>query len=1098
MNAQIKKTDKAKLSQIGKVAKSTTKSTTKGTTKGKWRILVWTVFLLLAAIALSAVLVWFFRFALAENRIRAALAKHGFEVALKLDKLSLDQAVVDNIKIEKNGNVVFTAKRIIVDYDLGKQGPDRLQKLALQSPVAKISFNTDGTIESPWFGSGTGGPLLLPTRGISIEDARLDWTLMHDNVVSGNVVLGSGITQITTEIHNARRWSAQLLSENTDFTADGLGGVIQHDILLNTKDGMVFEISGTASSTGFSAALSPGNVVFAHSLASEFKINFVRGTDMGAPSLSGTATIKADTLDTKDYQVGGGDIRIDLDKAARAANGRPVVSAGWQIALQRFRVKDRDRRQQLADQLTAHSLLSNTPIAKEFTRVLMGKAEGLLNGFDLQAQGHYHKSAGGYKVRLHRPLHMKASGDAPEHMSGHTPGQSAIFTPHPNTDFVVYNLAAQTLDVRADVDWTGVQALEVKGLSLRANSVNGLGLDSIAEIKAKFHSLRNWRLHNDGREIRLAPFDLDFAYTNTGSNTGKVRMGGRLDYDGPVPGGFVRGLKSDGEINLQLNQGDFTLGFTPTAPISLTEFSNRSGWTAKDLQFNLRPQDKLLQKTNNGRAQSHFMGMVLENVVSGLVGPQGERHLDAKLGRLGLVVDFSKSPQHWRMKIKDTDIKSENFPAPGTHIASPDGTLDVYMDGNGGMTFEAFSPLTRVKTDNLTAENMDLQLSGSPDNINAKYEIERAVMVGDGLPALPVKGTARLINGVLTGQAITNIPGTTDTPINIDFRSKHGRGTAKINIPNISFEPNGLQPQHLVPVLRGRLADVSGDISAAFDFEFGGGQPVRSKGSAELKGLNIGTLVGPVSGIDAHITLSSVYPLQTDGIQRATISGFDPGFPLKDGRIKFEINPGGFVIHQAEWPILNIDGANIEVGQSKTTPGKIFLAPTNWRFGDFENRVVVHVQDIELATILSGIGKDKLSATGLVSGVLPARINGVNVVIDDGVLGIKDGGVIRYTSAGTEAAAAQNENAGYAFQALRNFKYKQLEARIDGPLDGAMALRIVFDGNNPEILSGQPFVFDTTITGDLANLARNMTGAFSTRKNLSRILEVRDNETNPK
>jgi len=1073
MNAQTKKTDTAKLSQSGKVPEKMDGKVSTTKRRCGRRILVWTILLLLIAIVTSVVLAWLFRFALMENRIRAALAKDGFDVALEFEKLSLNQAAVENITVKKDGVEFFAAKRLVVDYDLGKQGPDRLQRLVLQEPVARISFNIDGRVVSPWFGGGSepGEPLALPPGGILIEDARLDWTLM----LTEDVILGSGTTEITTDIQSATQWQAQIFNARADIATDIARAQIEHDIAVSTKDGQVFEITGTAKAADMRIVLSPDNEFSAQSLAGDFKINFVRGTDVQKPVITGLVNLTANQLETRDYQLGDADIQIDIDKATQDINGRPLVSADWTIAAQEVALKDQGRRTQLADRLTAHSLLANTPVAKEFTRILMGKAERLLSDADLEGRGHLRMFSGGYEVNLHQPLLAKTSG------------QTLVFTPRPEEDFTAYNRVAQTLDLRADVNWSGVQALEMEGLSLSAKSANGLRLDGVNQIKTSLHSLHNW--HNDGQEIRLAPFDLDFAYTNNGDKIGRVDVRGGLDYDGPVPGGFVRGLKADGDLVVRLNQGDFTLGFTPSAPISLTEFSNASGWTAKGLHFNLQPQQNLLQKTGNSR----FMQLVLENVRSGLVGPQRKRHLDTKLGRLDVAVDLSQSPQHWRMKIKDTDIKSETFPVPGTHITSSDGTLDVYMDTNmevgGQITFKAFSPVTHVKTDNVTAENMRLELSGSPDNITAKYEIGRAIMVGDALPTLPVNGTARLMSGVLTGQAITNLPGTTDTPINIGFRSKDGRGTAKIKIPNISFAPNGLQPQHLVPVLRGKLADVSGDVSAAFDFEFGGGLPVRSSGSAELKGLNIGTLVGPVSGIDAHITLASVFPLQTDGVQSAKISGFDPGFPLKDGLVKFEINPDGIRLHQAEWPV-----ANISIDNIAAPSGKISLAPTDWRFGGFENRVVVQVQNIGLATILAGVGKDKLSATGQVSGTLPARINGVNVVIDGGVLGVKDGGVIRYTSAGTEAAGAQNENAGYAFKALRNFRYRQLEARMDGPLDGAMALRLVFDGNNPEVLSGQPFLFDTTITGDLANIARNMAGAFSTQENLSRILEIRDGE----
>jgi hypothetical protein len=345
---------------------------------------------------------------------------------------------------------------------------------------------------------------------------------------------------------------------------------------------------------------------------------------------------------------------------------------------------------------------------------------------------------------------------------------------------------------------------------------------------------------------------------------------------------------------------------------------------------------------------------------------------------------------------------------------------------------------------------------------------------------------------LLSGRAIAPMPNTKNTPINIDYRSEEGIGSAHISIPKVVFTPRGLQPQYLIPALRGKLAEVSGEASAEFDFLFGGGGPVRSKGTTTLKNMDIGTLVGPASGVSAELTFKSMFPLETDGVQTATLAGFDAGFPLENGTIKFELIPEGVRIDEAVWPVISQDQGD----------GKIFITPMLWRFGNVENQAVVNVENLSLGEILEGIGNGSLSATGQISGRLPATIKGVDVQIHDGVLAIKEGGVIRYRSQGIDSFAQDaktpfylgdalaGSETGFAFKALENFEYKELEALIDGPLDGEMTLRMLFGGKNPELLAGTAFEFDVSVSGELANIARNSIGAFDAQKHLGTIVDM--------
>ena len=1067
MRAQIKKSDTAKLSHSGKVGKPAAGKASKNTTSGVrtflrrafWLLLVLAI---LASIALT--LIWYNRTSLLESQIRKLLAKQGYEVTLDISKLTKTQAIASDIEMRKNGVVFFKTKRAIIDYNFGKR---MAQRIALEQPYLKIELAKNGKITSSWMPPKSDNPrkLLLPPQGLSIEGGVIDWqvTLGETNEA------GIGQTHMDANIASATHWSANISGTKAVFNAEMLKGDITHDIFIETKNGQSFDVFGAVSGQGLRTELLPQNPLQAKTLKSQFKLSITRAKTDAKPEISGWYMTKITGLSLPDYTVANADIHIRNFK--KTADNQ--INGHWQMNAQGGQISNLHMRANLADKLTSHSALEDTPIAKYFTNNLRNKAAQLLGGFDVSGQGTFRASPAGYVIALEQTLRLQAA----DQVSGQ---QTIIFTPQ-KADFIDYNKARQTMTMQADIHWSGKQALAVKNFTMQARSANGAKLDSIQNMSARIRSQKQWRPHNGAQNIRLAPFDIDFAYADQGDNIRNVTIKGGIDYDGPVPGGDVIGLVADGVMNVRLRGNTFTLGYTPTKPLSIANFTNPSGWTSKALQFTMEPQTDLLRKTS----RTNVMGAKLRNVRTQIIGPEDKRHLNAQFETMNIRADFAKSPIHWQIGVQNTDIKSEDFPAPGTHIISPNADLNVYQAQSGLMTFDLLSPDTFVSTDNAKIKNLNIGLQGSPDNMAFTYNAGSVTMVGGTVPVLPMHGTAQLKSGVLIGRAITNLPKTKDTPIDIQFRSKDGQGRAKIIIPKIIFDPRGLQPQQLVPVLRGKLAEVSGEASAEFDFVFGGGQPVQSSGWADLKGLDVGTLVGPLSGVNAKLVFTSIFPLKTEGVQTATLSGFDPGFPLKNGTIKFAIVPGGIKIIEAVWPIENISG----------TAGKIYLSPTDWRFADVENRVEVNVENVGLGTMLANIGKDKFSATGQVFGTLPARINGVDVLIENGVLAVEDGGVIRYKSATTDATAARNKNAEYAFKALENFHYKQLEARIDGPIDGDMALKIVFDGQNQDVLGGQTFQFNTLVLGELANIARNLTSSFSNEENLSRIMEIQKSKT---
>jgi len=1051
MNAQTKKSGQAKLSQSGKVGKWTPPE------RGKvWRLVALFLLGLLILLGIVAAILWHNRTHLAEAQIRKFMADNGYDITLDVNKLSKNQITATNIVVGKTQDVFFKSAKIVADYDLAER---KVLRVKLIKPYLKIEFDTGGKITSSWIGQSTTSPqkLALPPGGVTIKDAKIDWRLVQDE----GTLFGSGQADISADISSDTDWSANIVGNQAVFNTDSLRGDIQHDVFVETKDGKSFDVFGSVSGKSLTTTLLPLENLRIQSVKSAFKLHYANTKEVEAPILTGWHEVHIAGISTQDYAAK----LVDLKFENLRVDADGPISANWQMKTENTRIHNEDMRTNLADKLTAHSVMANLPIAQYFAKTLYGKAERLLNGFAVDGSGSIVTSAKGYEISLGRPL------------SFNTAKQTVSFA-QISSEFVRFNKEDKSINVHADMKWTGVQALTLNNFALNAKSTNGIKLDTVKNMKARVYSQKTWRLHKGGDDIRLAPFDFNFTYIDQGNTVRTVNLNGAIDYAGPVPGGSVLGLKAGGDMDVRLVGRDFTLGFTPSTPLFIGEFTNPSGWTAKSVNFILEPQASLLRKT----AQSGAMRTTFKDVSTQIIGPENKRHLDGRFERMDITTDFAKFPQHWQIQVSGADIKSEDFPAPGTHIIAPSANLEVIQSRDGNMTFDILSPMTRAATDNAVIEDLHINLNGSPDDIALAYQAGSVTMVGGAVPVLPMHGTARLKSGELSGHAITNLPLATNTPIDIHYRSKGGQGSAKILIPKINFAPEGLQPQYLVPILRGKLAEVTGEVSAEFDFVFGGGNPVQSSGWAELKNLDVGTLVGPFSGVNSQLTFTSIFPLKTDGVQTTTMAGFNPGFPLSSGNVRFEIIPTGIRLHQVQWPIENIYG----------TPGKIFLAPTVWQFGNVENLVTVNVENVGLDTILAGAGEDKLSATGQVYGTLPAKVKGVELLIDGGILAVKDGGVIQYKNAATDNAVGQNETAAHAFKALENFRYKQLEAHIDGPLDGTMALKIMFDGQNPEVLSGQTFLFNTVVTGELTNIARNLAGAFSNEENLKRIIDIQD------
>lgn len=1050
-----------KKSQNGKVNEK------KGRRKRSWTRWLFRFFILLVIFALIvAGIVWVKRFDILESQARQEFQKADIEASLDFESFNSTNAIIKNVVLSRNGKTFFAADQVVLDYTLEEIRAGIVDKVTVIKPELSLTLDENGTIIDDWVPAPSDGQSQtgFPVDGIIIENGLLKWT----------APFGSGEAIVDSTIKNATEWRANIKSESVDYTIADIDTNFGFSGEIIRKNADELNVIGDLNANKLRVRES-----YFEGLDTDFDLNLSTGNGSDDLSVSGQTKISIGAMVLPVFS--GRDLIGDFDFTGILGSDRSDINqfrSTWKVDATELSMTDTALAKRLVHKTIAYDTMSKTPIAMHFGDHFERRAVAFLQKFSFKGQGQYTHDEAGYALELDDNARLKADT------------QNLVLKPG-NAPEIQFNRAQKQLFVDTDVDWLGSRNLFLSGLEIEGVSENGLVLDGVKAVNSRIRSDRIWKFKRTGEEFRLAPLNIKLGYVRN-EQRGIVNLAGGIDYDGEIPGGSATGLLAGGRVKIDLVGDRFDLDYSPSRPVTISEFVSTTGWRAENVEMKIENADNILAKTATGRP----LLVNAYDVKADIISPEDDRHLTAVFDKMQVKTDFTHVPQKWALDFQGIEMRSEDFPSPGTHIVSPAGIANVYQYADGHIEFDVDSPLTRIETENADIHDLSIQMSGLPNDFSATYHAGRVKLKEAEMPELPMYGVARLAAGKLTGSAEAHLPESTDTAIFIDYDSLDGVGSARISIPSIKFDPDGLQPQYVIPALRGRLAEVRGEASAEFKFAFSGGGPVRSYGSTKLHNLQVGTMVGPLSGVNADLKFNSIFPLQTDGVQSASLSGFDPGFPLNDGTIKFEMVPEGVRISEAIWPVMSIDQQE----------GRIYIEPLLWRFGDVENRAVVMVENLSLGTIIDGLGNKDLSATGQIFGRLPVSVKGIKVLVENGSLAVKDGGTIRYKSQGIDTFVDDVEaspflgdglegaETGFAFKALENFQYKELEANIDGPLDGEMSIRMAFDGKNPDVLYGTAFSFNVVIEGELANIVRETARAFSSETHVEKLIELQENE----
>ncbi len=997
--------------------------------RSRWWIFLWLVLIFLTLLTLIAWYVWANRQALVEDQIKNRLAELGYEIELTVTQLEDKQAQLKNVVLSRDNVRILTAKTLNIDYAWRDALEGRFKKITADGINASVSIDENGQLSLPFETSGRTGDgegFIFPPKGIVITNSQMDLISPFGTVTS--VVNG---TMQSTDTFNA---GIEIMPANIkygDVSFDVLGKV-QVDYTQG-RNHAVFELSVPK----WTYKKMRGEVL---SLSGEGAYRL----EEDAFYLEGPLSTKLGFFEGAAVEIENTTLNWDGAIGMTRGDGNILLADGeWETSVDAFSITRKEDKREIAETLSLYKSLSRTPVTEDFAEPLTRSIGRLFDRATIDGKGRIHKAPQSMTISLHGPLNWRTSS------------QSAVLQPNLDGPVLLFNRPEQSMRLLINASLDGPYPMYFNGSRLELVSTNGRNIKGTKSFEGQITLPKVWVAQTgEARPVRLAPTS---AKVNFGGpqNRRRLILSGQLDFDGNIPGGYVEGLKTSGYFTGDLGVTS-RLYFQPdeARPITIDRFLSDIPWEARNIKFLLesgeKPNFTLGNDEGSLSAQVSALSMELENLeqTRALSIAFGQALIDAKIG----------TSQSWQIDGVDIQMTSDNMPSEGTVMSANRADITAFLDENGKTEFTIDTPSASVKTEAVNARGLSVQVAGQPEAFRVNYQNGDISFTATDFPPFKMDGYVDYNDDNWFGAADSYLPFDGVTPLNVDYRFVDSRGYADVDIPEIYFTPRGLQPQMLIPILKGKISSVEGAAKVNMQLEFADGEELKSSGSARLIDMSMGTMPGPMSGINTELKFASFFPLVSEGRQFVTIDEFDPGFPLKDGIVEFEAIPGGFEIQKAQWPL----------GR-----GSVALNPTEWRYDRDINRVELNVINVELEDLFSDLGGENFFVSGTVNGRMPIKVDGLNVEVENGTIGVKDGGVIKFSSAQTDLAADVNAYAGYAFDSLKEFKYEELEATFNGPLDGLIVLRLVFQGSNPDVLYGIPFKFNVRIEGELLNIIRN-------------------------
>ena len=295
--------------------------------------------------------------------------------------------------------------------------------------------------------------------------------------------------------------------------------------------------------------------------------------------------------------------------------------------------------------------------------------------------------------------------------------------------------------------------------------------------------------------------------------------------------------------------------------------------------------------------------------------------------------------------------------------------------------------------------------------------------------------------------------------IDARYRMHERRGGVKVTVPSWTITEQGLQPQTLLPILKGLITHVSGAVGGEAQINWAENR-MSSSAKFQLDNLAFGTTPAEVAGLNGEITLEDLINLKSAGPQTLTVGLIDAGIPLLAGEISLTLPGEGAVhINRAVWPLAG---------------GRFDIIDLNIPAGGMPDVIIGNIKDMDATVLARSIDIDGLEASGKLSGSVPIRITDKGPVIDDARIWSHNGGVLKFHSkVAVESLKQSGEMAELLAKALSDFRFNDLQISMDGPLSGDITAKAKIKGANPALYEGKRIELNVTLQGALRDLIQS-------------------------
>lgn len=134
------------------------------------------------------------------------------------------------------------------------------------------------------------------------------------------------------------------------------------------------------------------------------------------------------------------------------------------------------------------------------------------------------------------------------------------------------------------------------------------------------------------------------------------------------------------------------------------------------------------------------------------------------------------------------------------------------------------------------------------------------------------------------------------------------------------------------------------------------------------------------------------------------------------------------------------------------------------------------LKQISLTELIFMIDITGLYGEGKLDFSLPLSLESGSVTVDEGRFKATEEGLIKYDSGQDESMVEGN----IALQALKNFRYKELDGSLSYNKDGKYHIKLHLLGANPDLYDGYPIDFVLNLRGELSGIFKSLflTGSF--------------------